>query len=111
MSLRFLCRDGRDTNHLHIPTLSWFEAHQLQNFFQNLSLVKHPDIHSVDLSNAGLRLTGSADRRTAGRSIRIEPLGAPVRSFSPFTVHVSYHDMKAYTGKLYNRLWEFFTKS
>ena len=110
IALQFLCRGGRTLNHLHIPTLSWFDANQLQKFSQKLSALHAFDTHWVDLPDAGLRLTGSAQRGTTGRTIRIEPLAASGNSFSPFTIQASHHDVKAYAGKLYSRLWEFFTK-
>ena len=114
LSVRFLCRSERYANHLHMPTLSWFDANQLQRFSQELATAQHPEISQVDLVDAGLRLTGSvrrlAGRWTTGRTIQIEPLPSSATQFLPFTIHASYVDVKTYAGKLYNRLWELFTK-
>ncbi len=114
LTVRFLCRSERYANHLQIPTLSWFDANQLQRFSQELALAQHPDVYQTDLLDAGLRLTGSvrrlAGRWTTGRVIQIEPLPLSDTQFTPFAIHASYLDVKTYAGKLYNRLWELFTK-
>ncbi|WP_080055974.1 hypothetical protein [Spirosoma aerolatum] len=113
LSLRFLCRSDRFTD-VHIPTLSWFDASQLERFSQQVSATEYPETCQVDLLDAGVRLTGSVRRLagvwTTGRTIRIEPLETAVNSFSPFTIHASHRDVKKYAGKLYQQLWELFTK-
>jgi hypothetical protein len=114
LSLRFLLRNDRKTNHLQIPTLTWFDASQLQRFSQELAVAKYPEICQVDLIDAGLRLTGSvrrlAGRWTTGRTVQIEPLTASANQFASFTIHASHKDVKTYAGKLNNRLWEVFTR-
>ncbi|AUD01718.1 hypothetical protein [Spirosoma pollinicola] len=114
LSVRFLCRHNRYANHLHMPELSWFDAHQLQQFSQELALAQYPQSNSTDLIDAGLRLTGSVRRLAGtwntGRTVRIEPLPSSANQFVPFTIHASHHDVKTYAGKLYNRLWELFTR-
>ncbi|GAB4021770.1 hypothetical protein EXU85_18640 [Spirosoma sp. KCTC 42546] len=114
LSLRFLCNNDRYTNHMQIPTLSWFDASQMQRFSQNLAVAHYPETCQVDLLDAGIRLTGSvrqlAGRWTTGRTVRIEPLPSAMKQFEPFTIHASSLDVKTYSGKLYNRLWELFTK-
>ncbi len=113
LSMRVLLRQGPH-DHLNLPTLSWFDAGQMQRFTQELTSARYPELVEVDLIDAGLRLTGSvrrvADRWTTGRTIRVEPLPARRRPFVPFTIHVSHSDLKTYAGKLYNRLWEVFTR-
>ncbi|MBN8822466.1 MULTISPECIES: hypothetical protein [unclassified Spirosoma] len=113
LSLRFLCRSDRFTD-VHVPTLSWFDASQLERFSQQVASTEYPDTCQVDLLDAGVRLTGSVRRLagvwTTGRTIRIEPLETAVNPFSPFTLHASHRDVKKYAGKLYQRLWELFTK-
>lgn len=114
LSVRFLCRDERNQNHLHLPELSWFDANQLQRFSQELAHTQYPMISQTNLIDAGVRLTGSVRRLagtwTTGRTIRIEPLSTASYQFTPFTIHASLHDVKTYAGKLYNRLWELFTR-
>ncbi|GAB4033742.1 hypothetical protein [Spirosoma gilvum] len=114
LSLRFLCRSGRFTDHLHIPTLSWFDASQLERFSQQLAAAEYPDTCQVELLDAGVRLTGSVRRLagvwTTGRTVRIEALKTSANPFSPFTIHASHRDVKKYAGKLYQQLWELFTK-
>ena len=114
LSVRFLCNTDRYANHLHIPELSWFDANQLQRFSQELATAHHSMICQADLIDAGLRLTGSvrrlAGRWTTGRTIRIEPLLSSAAQFAPFTIYASYPDVKTYAAKLYNRLWEVFTR-
>ncbi len=114
VSVKFLCRSDRYTNHLHIPTLSWFDANQLQRFSQEVATAQYPQISQTDLPDVGLRLTGSvrrlSDKWTTSRTIQIEPLPSSKTQFVPFTIHASHHDVKTYAGKLYNRLWELFTK-
>lgn len=111
LSMRFLLREGPH-DHLSLPTLSWFDAGQLQRFTQALANAQYPEIVEMDLIDAGLRLTGSvrrvAGRWTTGCSIRVEPMSA--RPFVPFTIYASRTDLKTYAGKLYNRLWEVFTR-
>ncbi|WP_461129048.1 hypothetical protein [Spirosoma aerophilum] len=113
LSLRFLCSNNRLLNHLHMPELSWYDAHQLQRFSRELAVAQYPEISQVDLIDAGLRLTGTvrrlAGKWTTGRTIHIEPLPSSATQFVPFTIHASHHDVKTYAGKLYNRLWELFT--
>ncbi|MCK8493433.1 hypothetical protein M0L20_16315 [Spirosoma sp. RP8] len=114
LSLRLLLRKDRKTNLLHIPTLSWFDASKLQRFSQELASAHYPETCQVDLTDAGIRLTGSvrrlAGRWTTGRTVRIEPLSSSATSFAAFTIHASHHDITSYAGKLYNRLWEVFTR-
>ena len=114
LSVRFLCHSDRYANHLHMPTLTWFDASQLQQFSQALATAHHPDTCQTDLPDAGLRLTGSvrrlAGRWTTGRTIRVEPMASADAQFVPFTIHASHLDVKTYAGKLYNRLWEVFTR-
>ncbi|UHG92814.1 hypothetical protein [Spirosoma oryzicola] len=114
LSLRLLLRKDRKTNLLHIPTLSWFDASKLQRFSQELASAHYPETCQVDLTDAGIRLTGSvrrlAGRWTTGRTVRIEPLSSSATSFTAFTIHASHHDITSYAGKLYNRLWEVFTR-
>lgn len=114
LSVRFLCRSDRYARHLHMPTLSWFDASLLQDFSQRLASSRHPDRCEVTLVDAGLRLTGSvrrlAGRWTTGRVIRIEPLPSAALQFAPFTIYASHHDVTTYARKLYNRLWEVFTR-
>ncbi|MFD2934044.1 hypothetical protein [Spirosoma flavum] len=114
LSVRFLCRSDRYANHLHMPTLSWFDANQLQRFSSELAAAQYPDISQIDLLDAGLRLTGSvrrlAGKWTTGRTVRIEPLPSSATQFIPFTIHASNHDVKTYASKLNSRLWELFTK-
>lgn len=114
LSLRFLCRNEQYARHLNIPTLSWFDASQLQRFSQEVVATDYPHSCRVDLLDAGLRLTGTvrrlAGRWTTGRTIVIEPLPMSANPFTPFTIHVSHRDATTYAGKLYNRLWEVFTR-
>lgn len=114
LSLRFLCNSDRYANHLQMPELTWFDASQLQHFSQNLATAQYPETCQVDLLDAGIRLTGSvrqlAGLWTTGRTVRIEPLASSASQFAPFTIHASALDVKTYAGKLYNRLWELFTK-
>lgn len=115
LSLRFLCHTDQYDRHLHIPTLTWFDASRLQQFSQELATTHHPEMCQADLIDAGLRLNGSvrrlAGRWTTGRTIRVEPLPSADRQFSPFTIHASHLDVKTYAAKLYNQLWEVFTRS
>lgn len=114
LSVRFLCHSERYANHLHIPGMTWFDASQLQQFSQTLATAHHPDTCQTDLDDAGLRLTGSvrrlAGRWTTGRIIRVEPTPTADVQFLPFSIYASHHDVKTYAGKLYNRLWEVFTR-
>lgn len=114
LSLRFLCHGDRYASHLHIPTLTWFDASRLQQFSQTLATAQYPQTCQVDLIDAGLRLTGSvlrlAGRWTAGRTIHVEPMSPADAQFAPFTIYASHTDVKTYAGKLYNRLWEVFTR-
>lgn len=112
--VRFLCRKGVQDNHLKLPPLTWFDASQLQRFSQELAVARHPETIQVDLIDAGMRLNGSVRRVaghwTTGRSIRIEPLPNAINVFAPFTIHASHLDVRTYSRKLYNRLWEVFTR-
>jgi hypothetical protein len=114
LSLRFLCRNDHYANHLSIPTLSWFDASQLQRFSQEVVATDYPHSCRVDLMEAGLRLTGTvrrlAERWATSRTIVIEPLPTSVNQFTPFTLQVSHRDASTYAGKLYNQLWEVFTR-
>ena len=114
LSLRFLCHSDRYANHLLLPTLTWFDASQLQQFSQSVAVSQYPETCHVDLVDAGLRLTGSvlrlAGRWTAGRTIRVEPMPAAEHQFAPFTIYASHLDVKTYAAKLYNQLWEVFTR-
>lgn len=114
LSVRFLCHSDRYANHLNMPPLSWFDASRLQQFSQELAAAQYPETCQTDLIDAGLRLTGSirrlAGRWTTGRTIRIEPLPSAAKAFTPFTIHASHNDVKTYSRKLYNRLWEVFTR-
>ncbi|GAB3893394.1 hypothetical protein [Spirosoma agri] len=114
LSLSLLLRNERSTNHLHIPTLSWFDANQLQRFSKELAVAQYPETCEVELIDAGIRLSGSvrrlAGRWTTGRTIRIEPLPSSANQFAVFTIHTSNTDIKTYAGKLNNRLWEVFTR-
>lgn len=112
--VRLLCRRGVQDNHLKLPPLSWYDASQLQRFSQQLAAARHPETVQTDLVDAGLRLTGSV-RRVAGhwsngRTIQVEPLPNASKNFAPFTIHASNHDIRTYSTKLYNRLWEAFTR-
>ncbi|MFD2569098.1 hypothetical protein ACFSUS_00540 [Spirosoma soli] len=115
LSVRFLCRNETHANHLHMPTLSWYDAHQLQQFSQELATARFPETCQTDLTEAGLRLTGSvrrlAGRWTTGRTIKVEPLPSAPSQFAPFTIHASHLDVTTYAQKLYNRLWEVFTRA
>lgn len=112
LSLRLLLRKDRKTTQLHVPTLSWFDASQLQRFAQDLA--HFPENCQITLLDAGVRLTASvrglAERWSASRSIRIEPLPSSTNQFAAFTVHTSTQDIKMSIGKLNNRLWEVFTR-
>lgn len=112
--VRFLCRKGVQDNHLKLPPLSWFDASQLQRFSQELAAARHPETVQVDLIDAGMRLSGSVRRVaghwTTGRTIRIESLAGNSKPFAPFTIHASHLDVRTYSRKLYNRLWEVFTR-
>ncbi|GAB3639557.1 hypothetical protein [Spirosoma arcticum] len=114
LSVRFLCQSDQYASHLHIPTLTWFDASRLQQFSQTLATSQYPETCQVDLIDAELRLTGSvrrlAGRWTTGRTIRVEPLPSASAQFLAFTIHASHSDVKTYAGKLYNRLWEVFTR-
>ena len=114
LSLRFLCHSDRYANHLHLPTLTWYDASQLQQFSQALAICHYPDTCQTDLVDAGLRLTGSvrrlAGRWTTGRTIRVESMPAAEHQFAPFTIHASHLDVKTYATRLYNQLWEVFTR-
>lgn len=114
LSVRFLCRRDREDNQLKMPPLSWFDASQMQRFTHDLAGAQYPDVIQADLIDAGLRLTGSVrritGRWTTGRTIRVEPLPSSPKPFAPFTIHASHTDLKTYAGKLYNRLWEVFTR-
>ena len=114
LSLQFLCRDNPNTKHLKMPSLSWFDASQLQQFSQALSTAQYPDTYVANLPDAGVRLTGSVRRLagvlTTGRSIQIAPLPASANQFSAFTIHAAHADVKQYNRILYHRLWELFTK-
>lgn len=114
LSVRFLCHSDQYANHLHMPTLTWFDASRLQQFSQALATAQHPETCRTDLTDAGLRLTGSvrrlAGRWTTGRTIHIEPTPGADAQFSPFTIHASHLDVTTYARKLYNRLWEAFTR-
>ena len=114
LSVRFLCHSDRYADHLHMPTLTWFDASRLQQFLQALATAQHPETCRIDLTDAGLRLTGSVRRLaglwTTGRTIRVEPTPGADAQFSPFTIHASHLDVTTYAGKLHNRLWEVFTR-
>lgn len=114
LSVRFLCHSDQYANHLHIPALTWFDASRLQQFSQTLATAHYPETCQVDLIDAELRLTGSvrrlAGRWTTGRTIRVEPTPSANAQFSPFTIHASHPDVTTYARKLYNRLWEVFTR-
>ena len=115
LSVRFLCQSDRYADHLQIPALTWFDASRLQQFSQTLATSQHPETCQVDLIDAELRLLGSvrrlAGRWTTGRTIRVEPLPSANAQFAPFTIYASHSDVKTYARKLYNRLWEVFTRS
>lgn len=112
--VQFLYRKGVQDRHLKIAPLTWFDASQLQLFSKELAEAQHPETVSIDLIDAGIRLTGSvrrlAGRWTSGRTISMEPLPDAGASFEPFTIHASCHDVGKYSRKLYNRLWEVFTR-
>lgn len=114
LSVQLLCRSERYAKHLQLPSLSWYDASQLQRFSQELATAQYPQTSRIDLHDAGIRLTGSVRRLagmwTTGRTIRIEPLSVSALAFVPFTIHASHHDVKTYAGKLYSCLWELFTK-
>ncbi|ADB38504.1 hypothetical protein [Spirosoma linguale] len=114
LSVKLLCRSERYAKHLQMPSLSWFDASQLQRFSQELATAQYPETSRIDLLDAGIRLTGSVRRLagmwTAGRTIRIEPLPSSATQFTPFTIHASPNDIKTYASTLYSRLWELFTK-
>ncbi|GAB3570840.1 hypothetical protein GCM10027578_27860 [Spirosoma luteolum] len=114
LSIDFLYRSGRANRHLNIPSLTWFDASQLQRFSQELAVAQYPENCQVDLIDAGIRLTGSvrrlAGRWTTGRTVFIEPLDSALLPFTPFTIHASLADVTTYSKKLYTRLWEVFTR-
>lgn len=114
LSVRFLCQGARQDNRLNMPPLSWFDAGQMQRFSQELATAHYPDVVQTDLVDAGVQLTGSvrrvAGRWTTGRSIQVKPLPSAPNQFTPFTIYASHLDVKTYAGKLYNRLWEVFTR-
>ena len=115
LSVCFLCHSDGYADHLHIPSLTWFDASHLQQFSQTLATILHPETCQTDLVDAGLRLTGSvhrlAGRWTTGRTIRVEPTPTADVQFAPFTIYASHFDVKTYAAKLYNRLWEVFTRA
>lgn len=112
--VQFLYRKEAQDRHLKITPLTWFDASQLQRFSQELSEAGHPKTVRVNLIDAGIRLTGSvqrlAGRWTSGRTICMEPLPGTSTAFEPFTIHASCQDVSKYSRKLYNRLWEVFTR-
>jgi hypothetical protein len=114
LSVCFLFRKEGIANRLQMPTLSWFDASRLQQFSQQLAAARFPETCQTDLIDAGLRLTGSvrrlAGRWTTGRTVRVEPLPSAATQFVPFTIHASHLDVTTYAHKLYNRLWEAFTR-
>ncbi len=114
LSIGLLYRTGRANRSFSVPTLSWFDASRLQDFSQQLAVAQYPESCSIDLPDAGLRLTGSvrrlAGRWTTGRTVKIEPLPGAAMAFAPFLVHASHTDIANYSRKLYNRLWEVFTR-
>ncbi len=115
LSIGLLYRMGRKNRSFSVPTLSWFDASRLQYFSQQLAATSYPESCSVDLPDAGLRLTGSARRLagrwTTGRTVKIEPTPGAAVAFAPFSVHASHTDIADYSRKLYNRLWEVFTRA
>jgi len=112
--VQFLYRKGAQDRHLKVAPLSWYEASQLQLFSQKLAEARHPETVSVSLVDAGIKLTGSvrrlAGRWTTGRTICMESLPDASTTFERFTIHASCHDVSTYSRKLYNRLWEVFTR-
>lgn len=114
LSMRFLLSNDSPANHLDLPTLSWFDAGQIQRFTQALAHARHPETIEADLLDAGLRLTGfvraTAGHRPTARTIQVESLPTRLRPFVPVTIYASRSDLNAYAGKLYNKLWEVFTR-
>ncbi len=112
--VQFLYRKEAQDRHLKITPLTWFDASQLQRFSQEMSEAGHSKTVCVNLIDAGIRLTGSvqrlAGRWTNGRTISMEPLPGANTNFEPFTIHASCQDVSKYSRKLYNRLWEVFTR-
>lgn len=112
--VQFLYRKGVQDRHLKLAPLTWFDASQLQLFSKELAEAQHPETVCIDLVDAGIRLTGSvrrlAGRWTSGRTICMESLPDASAAFEPFTIHASCHDVSRYSRKLYNRLWEVFTR-
>ena len=115
LSVQFICRTNRYADHRYVlPSLSWFDASHLQQFCDELATARHPQTCRADLPDVGLQLTGSvrrlAGRWTAGRTIRVEALPSAAVQFSPFAIYASYPDVRTYGRKLYNQLWEAFTR-
>ena len=112
--VQFLYRKGTQDRHLKMTPLTWYDASQLQLFSHQLAEAQHPETVHINLVDAGIRLTGSvrqlAGRWVNGRTIRMEPLPGSGATFEPFTIHASCHDVSKYSRKLYNRLWEVFTR-
>ncbi len=112
--VQFLYRQEAQDRHLKIAPLTWFDAGQLQLFSQQLAEARHPETVCISLVDAGICLTGSVRRLTGrwlnGRTIHLKPLPGASVSFEPFTIHASCQDLSKYSRKLYNRLWEVFTR-
>lgn len=112
--VQFLYRKGAQDQHLEMTPLTWYDASQLQLFSQKLADAQYSETVCISLVDAGIRLTGSVQRLAGrwvnGRTIRMEPLRDSAVSFEPFTIHASCRDVTTYSRKLYNRLWEVFTR-
>lgn len=114
LSVEFLYRSDIQDDCLQLPPLSWYDAQQLQQFTTELASVKGVDTCQKDLPDAGIRLTGCVKKGilsgTSGRTIRVEALSKADRSFVPFSINGSQHEIQTYARKLYNRLWEAFCR-
>lgn len=104
--VQFLCSRDNQPDQKKIPPLTWFDANQLQQFVQQLTVETHPENVQVDLPDAGLRLTGTGKADT---TIRIEPMAKCKANFVPFALKASGLGISRYARLLYQRLWEVFS--
>ncbi len=109
LAVRFECRRGRERDHLKMPLLTWFDVNQLQQFTQRLVSASRFDTYQVDLTDAGLRLTGQG-QPFSERSIRVEPLPNARKRFPPFAINGNQRSLNRYTRLLSQRLWEAFCR-
>ncbi|GAA4467145.1 hypothetical protein GCM10023189_50240 [Nibrella saemangeumensis] len=103
--VQFLCSRDNQPDQKKMPPLTWFDANQLQQFVQQLTVESHPENVQVDLPDAGLRLTSTG---VVDTTIRIEPLPKARGKFVPFAIKTSGMGIRRYARLLYQRLWEAF---